>query len=254
MTFRFDILTLFPELVESFLGCSLVGRARTLGILEAVAWNIRDFADPPHYKVDDSPYGGGAGMVMTAEPVKRALDAVRQTSPRSFVVYLSPAGEPFNQRKAEELAQRDGGLCFLCGRYEGVDERVLEAEVDSRISLGDFILMGGEVAAMAVMEAVLRLRPGVLGNEDSMNTESFALTSDGEVYLEAPHYTRPLLWRGKSVPEVLLSGDHRRIAEWRRAASHELTGRVRPDLFDSSLPGEGPNLKSGNSAGRAREP
>jgi tRNA (guanine37-N1)-methyltransferase len=234
MTFRLDILTLFPELVESFLDCSLVGRARTLGVIKAMAWNIRNFADPPHYKVDDSPYGGGAGMVMTAEPVKRAIDAVRAVSPKSFVVFLSPVGETFNQRKAEELAQRDGGLCFLCGRYEGVDERVLEAEVDSRISLGDFILMGGEVAAMAVMEAVLRLRPGVLGNKDSMTTESFALTSEGGTYLEAPQYTRPLLWHGHTVPEVLLSGDHGRIAEWRRKASGEITKRVRPDLCGNS--------------------
>jgi len=239
MTFRFDILTLFPELVESFLGCSLVGRARTLGMLEATAWNIRDFADPPHYKVDDSPYGGGAGMVMTAEPIKRALDAVRAIAPGTFVIYLSPVGGTFNQRKAEELAQVEGGLCFLCGRYEGVDERVLESEVDSRISLGDFILMGGEVAAMAVMEAVLRLRPGVLGNEESMSTESFALTSDGAVYLEAPQYTRPVLWRGQRVPDVLLSGDHRRIADWRRAASREVTGRVRPDLFNSTIENDG---------------
>jgi tRNA (guanine37-N1)-methyltransferase len=245
MAFRLDILTLFPELVESFLGCSLVGRARALGLLEATAWNIRNFADPPHYKVDDSPYGGGAGMVMTAEPIKRALDAVRAISPGTIVIYLSPAGETFNQRKAEELAKFDGGLCFLCGRYEGVDERVLESEVDSRISLGDFILMGGEVAAMAIMEAVLRLRPGVLGNEDSMNTESFALSSDGGTYLEAPQYTRPLLWRGQSVPDVLLSGDHGRIAEWRRTASRAITSRVRPDLFNPLSRREGVGRKDG---------
>jgi tRNA (guanine37-N1)-methyltransferase len=233
MTFRLDILTIFPELIDSFLECSIVGRARALGIVQATAWNIRNFADPPHHKVDDCPYGGGAGMVMTAEPIKRAIDAVKASSPKSLVVYLSPVGDTFNQRKAEELAQWNGGLCFLCGRYEGVDERVLEAEVDSRISLGDFVLMGGEVAAMAVIEAVVRLRPGVLGNNESVSTESFALTSDGDMYLEGPQYTRPLLWRGSSVPEVLLSGDHRRIAEWRRRASGEVTARRRPDLVKS---------------------
>ena len=247
MTFRLDFLTLFPEFVESFLACSLVGRARTSGFLETTVWNIRQFADPPHYRVDDSPYGGGAGMVMTAEPIKRAIDAVRKISPKSQFVYLSPVGETFNQRRAEELAWSNVSLCFLCGRYEGVDERVLEAEIDHRISLGDFVMMGGEVAAMAVSEAVLRLRPGVLGNSESMSTESFALTSEGGVYLEGPQYTRPLLWRSHSVPEVLLSGDHGRIAEWRRLSSGELTNKLRPDLNNSLS-----NIETGTSSLRGK--
>lgn len=213
-----ELLTIFPGIFESFLNESLIKRARREGILSVTTSNIRDFAEPPHYQVDDSPYGGGAGMVMRPEPLVRAVEAARLRNSQAPVVLLTPAGERFTQSKAQELASLPG-LILVCGRYEGIDERVSELVVDYEISIGDFVLMGGEVAAMAIMEAVVRLLPGVLGNTDSIVEESFQKEEAGTPLLEAPHYTRPPEYRGKHVPEVLLSGDHARIAKWREEES-----------------------------------
>jgi tRNA (guanine37-N1)-methyltransferase len=241
MPYRVDVLTLFPQLFDVFFDCSLIGRARKNDLLQAQAWNIRQFADPPHFKVDDVPYGGGAGMVMNAEPVMRSIEAVKRETPETFVIYLCPSGYRLNQSISQVLADKKSGITLLCGRYEGIDERVLQEAVDLRLSLGDFVLMGGEVAAMAVMEAVVRLLPGVLGNNESVEHESFALRSPvdrsvssqikGEGLLEGPQYTRPFNWRGKSVPEVLLSGNHQDIVRWRYEMAESVTARMRPDLL-----------------------
>jgi tRNA (guanine37-N1)-methyltransferase len=187
--------------------------------------DVRDFAQGKHRVTDDVPYGGGAGMVMKPEPLVSAIEAAREASPGAHAVLLTPQGARFDQRKAEELARRPR-LILVCGRYEGVDERVLSF-VDEELSLGDFILQGGEVGALAVIEAVARLVPGVLGNEESTRSESFG----GEMLLEGPQYTRPPEFRGMAVPEPLLSGDHPRIARWRRRQALLKTRERRPDLF-----------------------
>jgi tRNA (guanine37-N1)-methyltransferase len=204
---------------------SLLGKAQDKGLLSVRVVDVRDFAQGKHRVTDDVPYGGGAGMVMKPEPLVSAIEAARQASPGAHVVLLTPQGARFDQRKAEELAQRPR-LILVCGRYEGVDERVLSF-VDEELSLGDFILQGGEVGALAVIEAVARLVPGVLGNEESTRSESFG----GEMLLEGPQYTRPPEFRGMAVPEPLLSGDHPRIARWRRRQALLKTRERRPDLF-----------------------
>ena len=220
------VLTLFPRMVSGPLAESLLGKAQEKGILRARVMDIREFAAGKHRVTDDVPYGGGAGMVMKPEPLVAAIEAARAGLPGAHVVLLSPQGARFDQRKAEELAGRER-LVLVCGRYEGVDERVL-AYVDEELSLGDFVLQGGEVAALAVIEAVARLVPGVLGNEESAASESFG----GEMVLEGPQYTRPPSYRGAGVPEALLSGDHARIARWRRRQALLRTRDRRPDLFD----------------------
>jgi len=220
------VLTVFPRMVAGPLAESLLGKAQEKGLLRARVVDIRDFAQGKHRVTDDVPYGGGAGMVMKPEPLVSAIEAARAASPGAHVVLLTPQGARFDQRKAEELARRKR-LVLVCGRYEGVDERVLSF-VDEELSLGDFILQGGEVAALAVIEAVARLVPGVLGNEESTRSESFA----GEMLLEGPQYTRPPEFRGMAVPEPLLSGDHARIARWRRRQALLRTRERRPDLFD----------------------
>src|SRR5438309_4508533 len=204
---------------------SLLGKAQEKGLLRVRVVDVRDFAQGKHRVTDDVPYGGGAGMVMKPEPLVSAIEAARQISPGAHVVLLTPQGARFDQRKAEELARRDR-LVLVCGRYEGVDERVLSF-VDEELSLGDFILQGGEVGALAVIEAVARLVPGVLGNEESAQRESFG----GEMLAEGPQYTRPPEFRGMAVPEPLLSGDHPRIARWRRRQALLRTRQRRPDLF-----------------------
>jgi tRNA (guanine37-N1)-methyltransferase len=219
------VLTLFPRMVAGPLAESLLGKAQEKGLLRARVIDIRDFAPGKHRVTDDVPYGGGAGMVMKPEPLVGAIEAARKDLPDAHVVLLTPQGNRFDQRKAEELARRER-LVLVCGRYEGVDERVLSF-VDEELSLGDFIVQGGEVAALAVIEAVARLIPGVLGNEESVRTESFG----GEMLLEGPHYTRPPEFRGVAVPETLLSGDHARIARWRRRQALLRTRDRRPDLF-----------------------
>ncbi|MBI4346377.1 MAG: tRNA (guanosine(37)-N1)-methyltransferase TrmD [Elusimicrobia bacterium] len=220
---RIDIVTLFPEMFEPVLSASIVGRARKAGLVEVAFVNPRDFTEDRHRTVDDRPYGGGAGMVLMAEPVYRALKQVRRRGAR--VVYLSPQGKRFDQRLARELS-RARHLVLLCGHYEGIDERVLEY-VDAEVSLGDFVLTGGEIPAMAIVDAVARLVPGVLKKEDAALQESFS-----EGLLDFPQFTRPRVWRRRAVPDVLLSGDHRRIEEWRRDAQRRATQKKRPDLLD----------------------
>lgn len=223
---RIDILTLFPEMVRAVLGESITGRALKNNLYELNTVNIRDFTEDKHRRVDDSPYGGGTGMVMEAQPIYDAYQSVR--TPHAKVIYLSPQGQPFCQQKAKALSQEQH-LIFLCGHYEGVDERVLEEIVDEEISLGDFVLTGGEIAACAVCDAVLRLVPGVLGNDASSYEESFENN-----LLEYPQYTRPEEVLGRRVPEVLLSGHHKNIERFRREKSLERTFYKRPDLLEKA--------------------
>ena len=221
---RIDVLTIFPDIVEHFASRSLLGKAQERGTLEVQVHDLRSAAIDPHRSVDDSPFGGGAGMVLMAEPMFRTVEAVNPPRP---LFYLGPAGARFDQAMARDLAATDG-FSLLCGRYEGVDERVLEHLVDGELSIGDYVLGGGEVAAMVVIEAVGRLVPGVMGNAESADDESF---SSG--LLEYPQYTRPAEFRGWSIPDVLRSGDHGRVGRWRRAQSLARTRLRRPDLIES---------------------
>ncbi len=219
---QIDVLTILPEIIESFASASLLGKARRDGVLDVRVHDIRDAATDVHRSVDDSPFGGGAGMVLTPQPIFDTVDRVKPMRP---LIYMTPAGRTFTQADAERLAAGDG-FSLLCGRFEGVDERVREHLVDEEISIGDYVLAGGEVAASVVLEAVGRLVPGVLGNADSVADESF---SDG--LLEYPHYTRPAEYRGMEIPDVLRSGNHALVARWRRAQSLAKTMAVRPDLI-----------------------
>lgn len=227
---RVDVITAFPDIFEPVVGSAMLGIARSKGALEFATHDLRDWALPGvHRQIDDAPYGGGSGMVLRPEPVFEALDAVRAMDPRPpFVVLMSPQGEPFSQTRAEDLAQRER-VVFLCGRYEGFDERI-RSLADLELSIGDYVLTGGELAAMVVIDAVTRLLPGVLGGETSAHDESFTTG-----LLEYPHYTRPAEYRGMDVPEVLRSGDHARIARWRREQSLLRTARRRPDLLESDI-------------------
>lgn len=226
-TARVHVFTIFPDLVDAFLGESLIGRARRAGRLAVAVHDLRQGAGDPHRSVDDAPFGGGAGMVLAPEPVFAAVEAVDPPRP---LLLLGPAGRRFDQAVARELAATatTGGFSLLCGRYEGVDHRITEYLVDGELSIGDFVLAGGEAAAVVVVEATLRLVPGVLGNLASSAHESFS-----EGLLEEPHYTRPARFRGWEVPEVLRSGDHGRVAAWRQAAALARTCRLRPDLIDA---------------------
>ncbi len=220
-----EVLTLFPRLVEAPLGESILGKARERGLLRVNVRDVRDYAAGKHHVTDDTPYGGGAGMVMKVEPLVLAIEAAKAALPGpSRVILMDPGGRPFTQGVARELAAV-GRLVLVCGRYEGFDERV-RAHVDDALSLGDFVLTGGELAALCVVDACARLVPGVLGNEASAGAESF----EGGL-LEHPQYTRPPEFRGAKVPEVLLSGDHARIARWRRQQALRRTAAVRPDLL-----------------------
>ena len=223
MTLRVDVFTIFPGMVEAYAGESILGRAGVAGHLDVRAHDLRLATEDVHRTIDDSPFGGGAGMVMMPAPVFAAVEAVDPPRP---LILLGPGGRRFDQSVAAELADLDG-FSLLCGRYEGVDERIRTGLCDDEVSLGDFVLAGGELAALAIMEAVARLRPGVLGNEASPDDESFA---DG--LLEYPHYTRPADFRGMEVPEVLRSGDHGRVARWRRAVALVRTLALRPDLIE----------------------
>jgi tRNA (guanine37-N1)-methyltransferase len=225
MKLRVAILTLFPRMVEGPLCESILGKAREKGLLETRIVDIRDFAAGKHRVTDDVPYGGGAGMVMKPEPLVSAIESARAELKSARVILLCPQGARFDQAKAEELS-RSEELILVCGRYEGVDERVRD-HVDEELSIGDFVLTGGEFAALAVVDAVARLVPGVLGNEESPRTESFT----GGPILEGPQYTRPPEFRGHSVPPALVSGDHARIARWRRRQALVRTRERRPDLF-----------------------
>ncbi len=229
---NFHILTLFPQMVEQGLNTSIIGRAQEKGILSVETINIRDFTMDKHKKVDDYPYGGGAGMLMQAQPVYDAyLHVVEKikTRQRSRVIYVTPQGKTFKQEMAKEFALEQD-LIFLCGHYEGIDERVLEEIVTDYVSIGDYVLTGGELAAMVMIDSISRMVPGVLSNKESGETESFS-----DNLLEHPHYTRPEVWRGKEVPQVLLSGHHKRIEEWRKEQSLERTRIRRPDLYEKYL-------------------
>lgn len=222
---KIAILTLFPEMFDSFLGCSIIGRARREGLLTIQPVDIRPFSEKKHQNADDYPFGGGAGMVMLAQPVCDAVRAVRARGFSGPCIYVSPRGKPLTQRKVRELSREDG-LVLVCGHYEGLDQRAVELVVDEEISLGDFVLTGGELAAMALTDAVARYVPGVLGSGESAEEESF---SDG--LLEYPQYTRPRVYEGLEVPEVLVNGDHAKIRAWRRQQALIATLRTRPDLF-----------------------
>ena len=226
---HFHVLTLFPEMIEQGMNTSIMGRAIERGYISLKATDIRDYAANKHNKVDDTPYGGGAGMVMQAAPVYGAYEAVKeQIGYRPRVIYLTPQGSTFSQPMAEEFA-KEQDLVFLCGHYEGIDERVLEEIVTDYVSIGDYVLTGGELPAMVMMDAISRLVPGVLHNEASAEFESF----QGNL-LEHPHYSRPEVWHEKRVPEVLLSGHHANIEKWRREQSVIRTAERRPDLLEKA--------------------
>lgn len=222
---RFDIFTLFPEVFHPYIDVSIIGRARQAGAVEVFLHNIRDWATDKHRTVDDEPYGGGGGMVMKAEPIFAAVESVLGKPPQAPVILLTPQGRPFTQAVARELAQLPH-VALLCGRYEGVDERVRQHLVTDEISIGDYVLTGGELAALVVLDAVTRLLPGVLGDPDAPQKDSHA-----SGLLEHPHYTRPAVFRGWEVSPVLLSGDHGKIARWRREQSLLRTLQRRPDLL-----------------------
>lgn len=230
---QFYIMTLFPDMVMNGLGTSIIGRAVKNGLLSIEAVNIRDYAFNKHNSVDDYPYGGGAGMLMQAEPVYQCYKAVQEKidasrKSKTRVIYLSPQGKTFNQTMAEDFAQEEE-LVFLCGHYEGIDERVLEEIVTDYVSIGDYVLTGGELPAMVMIDAISRLIPGVLHNDVSAEFESFQ-----DNLLEYPQYTRPEEWRGKKVPSILLSGHHVNIEKWRREQSVIRTAKSRPDLLEKA--------------------
>ena len=228
---RFDILTLFPEMISSVLNESIIGRAQKGGILEVNAHNIRDYTKNKHRKVDDTPYGGGMGMLMATQPIYDCYLVVKDMLPegKTKTVYMSPRGRMFNQTVAKELSEYDN-LIILCGHYEGVDQRVIDEIIDEELSIGDYVLTGGEVPACIVVDAVSRLIDGVLPSEECYEDESI---SSG--LLEYPQYTRPPVFNGKEVPEILLSGHHGNIAKWRLERSLELTKERRPDLYEKYM-------------------
>ena len=227
---NFHVLTLFPEMIEQGLGTSITGRAMQKGLVSLNAVNIRDYAANKHRNVDDYTYGGGAGMLMQAQPVYDACMAVQSGLGKpARVVYLTPQGSIFTQSKARELAQEED-LIILCGHYEGIDERVLEEIVTDEISIGDYVLTGGELPAMVVIDTVSRLIPGVLGNGVSADTDSFM-----NGLLEYPQYSRPEVWMGKAVPAILLSGDHAKVDRWRKEQSLQRTKERRPDLYEKYM-------------------
>jgi|SRR5690554_4163287 len=225
---KIDVLTLFPDMFEGVMGSSIMKKAQDKEALQFQAIDFRNYADNKHQKVDDYPYGGGAGMVLMPQPIFSAVEAIEKVSQKSpRIILMCPQGKRYDQKKAEELAKEDH-LIFICGHYEGYDERIREHLVTDEISIGDFILTGGEIGAMAVIDSVVRLLPDVLGNEDSAVEDSF---STG--LLEHPHYTRPAQFRGYEVPEVLRSGHHQKIVDWRRKESLKRTKQRRPDLLEN---------------------
>jgi len=222
MSWRATVLTIFPEMLPGPLAYSLAGKALKAGIWQLETVDIRDFARDKHRSVDDAPFGGGPGMVMRPDVLDAAIDGAGGTGP---LILLSPRGRPLGQERVRELAAA-AGVRLICGRFEGVDERVIEASSVEEVSLGDFVLSGGEPAAIALIDACVRLLPGVVGGAETLAEESFA---DG--LLEYPHYTRPSLWQGRAVPEVLVSGDHQRVRDWRRTQAEQVTRERRPDLW-----------------------
>jgi tRNA (guanine37-N1)-methyltransferase len=234
-----QILTLFPEMFPGPLGLSLAGKALDKGLWECDVMQIRDFAEDKHHTVDGTPSGGGSGMVMKADVLGRAIDAAKDKRPAKIedeewpTIYLSPRGEKFDQKMANDFSAAKG-ITLICGRFEGVDQRVLESRNIREISLGDFVLSGGEIAALMLMDAVVRLIPGVIGDPETLVEESF---TNG--LLEYPHYTRPAVWEEREIPEVLTSGNHGKIKEWRLKQSEKLTKQSRPDLWEKYLAGKG---------------
>jgi tRNA (guanine37-N1)-methyltransferase len=224
---NFTALTIFPEMFDSFMKCGIIGKALSLGKIKFKAVDIRDFAEGGHLITDDRPFGGGSGMVMKPEPLVRAIKHVREKDSEAMAVLLSPQGMVLNQKIAAELA-RQKSLILICGRYEGVDERVCSQYIDFELSIGDYVINGGETAAMVVIEAVVRLLPGVLGNSDSAETDSFS-----DSLLKHAQYTRPSVFEGINVPETILSGDHKKIEQWRLESSLKRTFMKRPDLFEN---------------------
>ncbi len=230
----FTVLTLFPEFLEAFFSNGMIARAMDKGLIQGSSINIRDFSTDKHNTVDDRPYGGGCGMVMKPGPLEAAIDSAKQRTPSARVIMMTPQGSRFNQRKALELAANDKGLIFVCGRYEGIDERVYARLVDEEISMGDYVMTGGEIAAMAMIDATARMIPGVLGKEGSFQADSFM-----DDRLEHAQYTRPKTYKDMEVPQVLLSGNHGKIRDWRKESALHRTFLKRPDLFDTHRPTEG---------------
>lgn len=233
---RFDVITLFPELFAPFLTSGVTRRAYASGQVDVRLWNPRDHAEGNYRRVDDRPFGGGPGMVMMAEPLSRCLAAIRMERAEPVesqvpLVLFSPIGQPLNHAAVERWTASEGAV-LLCGRYEGIDQRFIDAHVDLQLSLGDFVLSGGEIAAMALLDAVARLQPGVLNDEGSHQFDSFNPALDG--LLDCPHYTRPEEWAGQSVPAALMSGHHAHIERWRRDQRLAITARHRPELIDAA--------------------
>ena len=227
-TLRCDIVSIFPGMFESPLGDSIIQRAREAGLLDIHVHDLRDYSLNKHRKVDDSPFGGGVGMVMNVEPIARAITAVKKEVPETRTILLSPGGRPFDQEKAWELSNLPS-LTLICGRYEGIDERIRLHYVDEEISIGDYVLTGGELPAMVLVEAISRLLPGVLGDPESVVEESFH-----DDLLEYPQYTRPRDYEGLKVPEILVSGDPKKIRDWQKAEAIKKTAQVRPDLLEKN--------------------
>jgi len=225
--FKANILTVYPEMFPSFLQYSLAGKARDNGKWDMNVINIRDFTTDNYHSVDDTPYGGGAGMIMKAEVLGAALDTVADTSQK--MIYLSPKGKPLNQQKVREIASKDE-VSILCGRFEGIDQRVIDFYDLEEISIGDYVLSGGEPAALVLLDAVIRLLDGVMGSSESVKEESF----EGDL-LEYPQYTKPREWRGLSVPEVLFSGNHQAVKDWQKCMAEEITFNRRPDIWEKYL-------------------
>lgn len=229
---RFDVITLFPELFGPFLACGVTRRAYESRQVDVRLWNLRDFAEGNYRRVDDRPFGGGPGMVMMAEPLLQCLDSIRaDRSDRAPVVLFSPTGNKLDHAGVAGWSAGTGAI-LVCGRYEGLDQRFIDRCVDVQISVGDFVLSGGEIAAMALLDAVARLQPGVLNDEGSHQLDSFNPALDG--LLDCPHYTRPEVWQGHGVPDVLLSGHHGHIERWRRDQRLEITWRTRPELIEAA--------------------
>jgi tRNA (guanine37-N1)-methyltransferase len=227
-TLRFDIVSIFPGMFASPFGESIIQRAREAGLLDIHVHDLRDYSLNKHRKVDDSPFGGGVGMVMNVEPIARAITAVKKEVPETRTILLSPGGRPFDQEKAWELSSLPS-LTLICGRYEGIDERIRLHYVDEEISIGDYVLTGGELPAMVLVEAISRLLPGVLGDPESVVEESFH-----DDLLEYPQYTRPRDYEGLKVPEILVSGDPKKIRDWQKAEALKKTAQVRPDLLEKN--------------------
>lgn len=227
--FTATILSIFPEMFPGPLGYSLAGQALQKSIWGCNIIDIKKFGRTKHYNVDDEPYGGGNGLVMRADVLGEAIDEAKKISGSSKIYYMSPRGKPFNQKLAHEIIS-EKNIIILCGRFEGIDERVIDEYNATEISMGDFVLSGGEIAAMAVLDSCVRLLPGVLNNRDTLEEESFCLTGEMKNLLEYPLYTRPQIWRNREVPEILVSGDHAKIKRWRLQKAQEITATRRPDL------------------------